>query len=437
VNLPCFINTEIQMTTQSTTVHSGTDDETAALPRQPSPAASSTPTFEQLRRAPVVPKAVLKRHHAYCAIDTRFRAAARIQQALWLKSRNIATAADAHPDKDGFLGSILSVEAARAGHNFLSADIHQLAVREWLFSEHDAAIDPERLFSNSLSSMPLCFSLIGPMALDLDLATAVFRILFPDFAHTAHRVLFEHTPSERDRSDTRWLGDRSAVDFAVHVTTPDGEPGILYGEIKLSESPTNAARMRDRYNEASRHVRLYRNPDSTTLRSVAVEQLWREHMLAQLAVDNGVTPRALFTAVAPQLNRNAQLAFKIYEAELLEADQRESDRVAFAPLTLEAFIQAIAQAGACELAQALWGRYCDLGPVVRLAMQEFANDDIASFPCQTTACMTTSDAPSLPRARHPTRAPKRRKAPSNPIARSAHKRSHRRLIRNLAIAGEQ
>ncbi len=404
------------MTTHSTTVHSGTRDSITAPARQPSPTASSTPTFEQIRRAPVVPEAVLKRHHAYCAIDTRFRAATRLQQALWLKARNIATVADAHPDNDGFLGSILSVDAARAGQNFLSADIHQLAIREWLFSEHDAAIDPERLFSNALSSMPLCLSLIGPMALDLDRASAVFRILFPGFVHAVHHVLFEHTPSERDRSDTRWLGDRSAVDFAMHVMTPDGEPGILYGEIKLSESPTNAARMRDRYSEASRHVGLYRDPDSATLRSVAVEQLWREHMLAQLAVDNGVTPRALFTAVAPQLNRNAQLAFKIYEAELLDADQREPDRVAFVPLTLEAFIQAIAQAGACELAQALWGRYCDLGPVVRLAMQEFANDDIASFSHQTTACMTTSDAPSLPPARHPRRVPKRRRAPPAPIA---------------------
>jgi hypothetical protein len=149
-------------------------------------------------------------------------------------------------------------------------------------------------------------------------------------------------------------------------------------------------------------------------------------MLAQLAVDNGVTPRALFTAVAPQLNRNAQVAFKIYGAELLDADQRESDRVAFAPLTLEALIQAIAQAGASELAQALWERYCDLGPVVGLAMQEFANDDMPSFSYQTTACMTTSDARSLPPARQPKRAPKRRRTPLNPIAQNEATNSNQR-----------
>jgi hypothetical protein len=135
LNLPHFNNADIQMPSHPTIPETRTDHP-----------YSSIPTFTQLTRAPLVPEAVLKRHHAYCAIDTRFRAAARLQQVLWLKSRNIATAADAHPDKDGFLGSILSADAARAGQNFLSADIHQLAVREWLFCEPDAAIDPVRLF---------------------------------------------------------------------------------------------------------------------------------------------------------------------------------------------------------------------------------------------------------------------------------------------------
>lgn len=367
------------------------------VPKPGDGTTTSTPVFEQLKRAPVVPEAVLRRHHAYCAIDTRFRAAARLQQALWLKSRNVATAVDLHPDADSFLGSMLSHKAARAGKNFLSLDIHQLAIQETLFCEPDAAIDPERLMSNALTSMALCMNLIGPLRLNHDLATAVFRILFPDFVHTVQAIQFEHTPSGRDREDPRWLMDRSAVDFAVHATSPDGEPGIIYGEIKLSEATMTAARMRDRYGEASHQVRLYCDPDSSTLRSVAIEQLWREHMLAQLAVDNGVTPRALFTAIAPQLNRNAQVAFKLYEAELLDVDQREPDRVAFAPLTLETFIRAIAQAGAHELAQALWGRYCDLGPVVHLAMQEYAADDIpSSIPEQTPAlCSKTPPPPPV------------------------------------------
>jgi hypothetical protein len=338
-------------------------------------ASQQTPTFKQLTRTPLIPEAVLKRHGAYCAIDTRFRAAVRLQQALWLKEHDIPTLADGSTKPHSFLGTILSAEAAHAGKNFLSPEVHRLALQEWLLCEEDAAIDPERLFGNALSSMPLAFSLFGPLALNTKLATAAFRSLLPDFVHSVQRIIFEHSPGRRN---SRFLADRTAFDLAVHVTTPDGQPATIFIEVKFSESMEGpAARMRDRYNEASRQVRLYRDPDSAILRSLAVGQLWREGMLAQLAVDNGVTPRALFMAIGPRLNRRVQAAFGVYEAELLDADQREPDRVAFAPLTLEAVIEAIAAAGASDLAQALWGRYCDLDEVYRLSMQEFAGSDEA------------------------------------------------------------
>jgi hypothetical protein len=246
------------------------------------------------------------------------------------------------------------------------------------------------------------------MALNLDLATGVFRLLFPDFVDSVQRVLFEHAVSGRDRADPRWLMDRSAVDFAV-LCTKDGERGVIYGEIKLTENMAAgpAAKMRDRYGQASKQVRLYRDPDSATLRSVINEQLWREHMLAKLAVDNGVTSRALFTAVAPELNRSAQSAFKIYQAELLDADQREPDRAAFVPLTLETFIRAIAQAGACELAQALWERYCDLGRVVRLAVQEITGDEALSPETRLRADTSATIKPPLPPVRRRSRSSSR------------------------------
>ncbi|MFX8585794.1 hypothetical protein ABTM35_20090, partial [Acinetobacter baumannii] len=80
--------------------------------------------------------------------------------------------------------TILSADAAHAGKNFLSPEVHRLALQEWLLCEEDAAIDPERLFGNALSSMPLAFSLFGPLALNTKLATTVFRNLLPDFVQS-------------------------------------------------------------------------------------------------------------------------------------------------------------------------------------------------------------------------------------------------------------
>jgi hypothetical protein len=132
--------------------------------------------------------------------------------------------------------------------------------------------------------------------------------------------------------------------------------------------------MRDRYNEASKEVRLYDNPDSLILRSAPVDQIWREGMLAQLAVDNGITPRAIFLAIGPKLNRRVQGVFRVYQGELLDADRQDDDRVPFIPLTLETVIEAIATAGATDHAQVLWNRYCDFERVYRLSLQQLTGD---------------------------------------------------------------
>lgn len=386
------------MTTQSTTVPSGTDESAAPLSHETSHTSSSAPAFKQLARTPFVPEAVLKRHGAYCAIDTRFRSAARLLQCLWLKGHDIPTASSAPSrgnNTSSSFGSILDAKAARAGRNFLSPAVHRLALQELLMREEDAAIDEERLFGNALSSMPLTFNLFGPLALDRDLATAVFRRLLPDFVHTVEQIIFEHSPGRRE---DRFLKDRTAFDLAVRVITPDGEPATVFIEVKYSESMEGpAARMRDRYNEASRQVHLYRDPDSAILRSLALEQLWREHLTAQLAVDLGITSRAIFMAIGPHLNRRVQAAFRVYGAELLDADQRELGRVAFAPETLETVIEAVAAAGASELAHALWGRYCDLDRVYRLSMQEIAGTEVTPD-APPHADSPASIKPSLPRA---------------------------------------
>ncbi|WP_157787946.1 PGN_0703 family putative restriction endonuclease [Bradyrhizobium elkanii] len=350
--------------------------------------------FVQLARTPLVPERVLRSYGAYCAIDTRFRAAARLLQCLWLKDNSIPTAlsTDSTSPFDTF-GSILSAEAAHAGKNFLNEDIHRLALQEWLLCEEDAAIDDERLFGNALSSMPLVFNLFGPLSLNRELATAVFRALLPDFVQDVDGIMYEHSPGRRKDN---FLSDRTAFDLAVHVTTTDGHPAIIYCETKFSESLHGpAARMRDRYDDASQQVRLYRDPAAPILRSLALEQLWREHMLAQLAVENKVTPRAVFMAVTPRLNRRVQAALRVYQSELLDVDHLDSDRVAFVPLTLESFVEALAVAGSADYARALWSRYCDFDRVYRLSLQEVTG----SGPLSRSEGAISAGTPALPATR--------------------------------------
>jgi hypothetical protein len=342
---------------------------TSTTPSPTERSSSSTPTFNQLSRTPFVSDAIAKHYGSHCLIDSRFRRAARLLQILWMRDQGIPSAAVEERGAD--LGSYLRADAAESGRNFISSRVHLMVLREFLLLREDgAAVDEDRLMTNTLTSMCLVANAFGPLALDTKLATNVFRQLLPDFVHSVERVAFEHSPGRRDE---RFLADRTAFDVAIHVTTPDGESAIVYVEVKYSEDMTGpAARWRERYDQALKEVRLYKNPDSPILRSTPLEQLVREQAMAQLSVDNGITPRAMFIGIAPRLNRRANAAFRVYEHELLPVSQDDPTRVRFQHFTLETLIDAIDIAGDQVTADQLWKRYCDFQRVYDAALAVIA-----------------------------------------------------------------
>jgi hypothetical protein len=291
-------------------------------------------------------------------------------QIFWMRDHNIPNAIT-DSERGSHLASYLRADAAEDGLNFLTPEVYLLALRELvLLSESDAAVDIDRLVANSLSSQPLVVNVLGPLALDLKLASRVFRQILPHFVRSVEKVTFEHSPGRRD---IRFLNDRSAVDSAVYVITPTGERGIVYVEMKYSEDMSGpAARWRDRYDEALKEVHLYKDPSSPVLRSIPIEQLAREHMLSQLAVDNGVTPRALFVGIGPRLNRRVSAAFMVYANELLPVGDSDRSRVGFRHFTLEALIDAIDVAGDQVTADRLWQRYCNFQRIYDAALNVLA-----------------------------------------------------------------
>src|SRR3954454_23803296 len=98
--------------------------------------------------AALVTQSLLQAHGVDCITDTRFRAAARLLQSLWLKDNNIATGLHVRLDANGEilipLGSLLSREAAKTGRNFLSPAIHTFVRHELILREEGAYYDEER-----------------------------------------------------------------------------------------------------------------------------------------------------------------------------------------------------------------------------------------------------------------------------------------------------
>lgn len=312
-------------------------------------------------RLPLIPDSILRQYKVHEPNDTRFRAAARLLQALWRDKRDIPMGSYINgAGRRRPLGSRLSPLASAAGANFLHPDLRRLTVRELAYREPGAMIDEHRVWSNMLSSMPLAFNLFGAFKLNPGLAQAVCTTLWPQICSEVCHIQFEHSPA---RGDLAFTADGTAFDVFISCRDATGAKTFIAIEVKYSEAMQEPeARRRDRYTDLVHSCGLYRDPADPSLLANPVQQLCREHMLAQCLITNRLYDHGVFVCLAPRLNDPAQRACSLYGARLAN----RPDLCAFESLTLETLITAIGDAGSSDFAAALDERYCDFTPVHQL-----------------------------------------------------------------------
>lgn len=323
-----------------------------------------------LTQLPLIPVAVLRQHRVLERNDTRFRACARLLQALWRETQELPIGQFEPPSRPPRrIGSLINNAAAEAGRNFLSPAVAHLAHREVAWQERGALIDRRRLFTNLLSSQPLCFNLFAPLRLDPDLAGKVIRSIIPgiDLARVLH-VWFEHSPGRRDQAYT---DDPTAFDVAVIYERGDGGRCFIGIEMKYSETGTEAAPgdLAARYGELADASGLFKTPFTPSLRRPPFQQLFREHLLAFAALQTGEYAEARFIQIAPRHNHQVEQNAARYAAQLSDP---AGGTVPFIVLELEQVIEAIGWAGELDYAYALHDRYVNfwkLEPLVDEALR--------------------------------------------------------------------
>ncbi|MBA3727102.1 MAG: hypothetical protein H0W86_11825 [Armatimonadetes bacterium] len=307
-----------------------------------------------IHQLPLIPADVLKKHRVHEPLDTRFRSAARLLQALWREDRDLPIGSYVNEDgKRRKLGSRISPAAGKAGRNFLTPEIAHTARREAVYREIGALIDKERLATNLLSSMPLTFSLLAPWGHALERASSYLVELLPAFTGGALQLLFEHSPG---RGNPKFTGDYTAFDALIRYSDFHGRNGFVAFEIKYSESMREPVpELKPRHAELSDASGLFTEPAAAALRTNPLQQLWREHLLAQSMIDNGLYDEGYLVVIAPSLNYHVQDAAEAYQAQLREP---EDGKVRFVNLTLEDVIETIRLSDQAH-AEALHHRYCD------------------------------------------------------------------------------
>ncbi|QGN55919.1 hypothetical protein [Novosphingobium sp. Gsoil 351] len=323
-----------------------------------------------ITQLPIVPTAVLVKHRVYEQFDNRFRSCARLLQSLWRQRQNLPIGTYTRTSgSKRTIGSLISTAAGTEGRNFLTPAIAEIARLEAAYQERDALIDQNRLFTNLLSSMPLAFNACVPLHLDRDLAARVLRAIIPGIDLKAVvDVLFEHSPGRQDPTLT---GDRSAFDVAFVYERSDGKRGLLGLEVKYSETGTEPAppELNPRYTDLARSSGLFKEPDHAALRVNPLQQLFREHLLAQAVVMRGAYAEAYFVLVAPRLNHLVQNSASLYASFLAKPT---NGQVPFVNVELEQLVGAFGWSGAHDHSLALTERYLDWGridEVVRAAVK--------------------------------------------------------------------
>ena len=305
---------------------------------------------------PLVPESVLFKHKSLVPTDTRFRAAARLQQSLWRQDRDlpIGTYLDAG-GKRIKLGSRITDSAGRDGANFLSPEIAALVRRECAYRELGALIEVDRLRSNLLSSMPMCFNLFGPLKLDPRQATRFMAELFPGVMSEVRAIRFEHSPG---RGKAGYTSDYSAFDLAIYGLSTEGKRVLAAFEIKYSESGNEPvpSRISERQLAITASSGLYADPDDPALFGPALQQLTRELNLAQSVVDHGDVDEALVVLSIPRLNH---LVAEMGESFAKKLNAPAPGKALFAALTLERLVEALIAIGMVSHATAFHRRYLD------------------------------------------------------------------------------
>jgi hypothetical protein len=294
---------------------------------------------------------LLREHQVLVTTDNAFQRRARLLQALWREARALPVG----ERRAGVpLGSRLPKSFAKeSGANLMTEAGREAARREVAAMRAGSGqkIDEDRLWANLLSSQPLAFNLFGELALDLELATRVFRRLWPDRVAAVTKICFEYSPG---RSSAAYTADRTAFDVYVEHDTNEGGRGFIGIEVKYHEALTDEpAEHRPRYDEVTKAMLCFKNELVAGLRRKPVEQIWRDHMLAgSMLLASATWSSGLYVFLYPEDNEACRAAVQLYGEYL-------ADSKTFQAVTLENLVAAIARETTMPWVDELQDRYLD------------------------------------------------------------------------------
>jgi hypothetical protein len=215
---------------------------------------------------------------------TAFKQQARLHQALWRNERGYPVGSEPmKPKADRSskpVGSRIDLDFAVAnGVNLLSDAARAATVERLATPQAHQTLNPQRLWADLLSSMPMCFNLFGPLAADPALARAVAPGWFPEVIRSPV-VHLEWSPA---RCDPEFLDNRTAFDAVIEFDRGDGSLGVIgietkYHEHAIAEKAPSDQRM-VRYAEVTEASGVFHVDAIEQIIGTDLQQIWLDHLL--------------------------------------------------------------------------------------------------------------------------------------------------------------
>ena len=213
---------------------------------------------------------------------SEFQRRARLLQAIWREERGYPIGRYKPPGREERpMGSLLAMPWAKESlRNYLTDPIREIVYSEVVGPNRDKqkVYKPPRIFSNLLSSQPLCFNLAGELRRDLGLAALVLSDLVGEDVAGVTRIEFEHSPG---RCSPTYTNDGSAFDIFIEFVRRGGGSGFVGIEGKYHEPLlADRGRCNPLYSQRAVEMGCFMPDHLDYLGESALRQVWRDHLLA-------------------------------------------------------------------------------------------------------------------------------------------------------------
>jgi hypothetical protein len=221
--------------------------------------------------------------------------------------------------------------ACQSGCNFLSPAIRKAVESRVANPQPHQTLNPARLWTDLLSSMPLCFNLFGELDNDHTRLTGVVDTLWPDHQGDADQMRFEWSPGRRD---PLYLNNRSAFDAAIVLELPDAQRGVIgietkyHEDIRRERAPHPTSRL-PRYREVTEGSAIFGSGWEAKLVGTDLQQFWLDHLLvlSMLQHPDAGWSWGRFAVVYPANNPSVRDATARYRDVLTTEDTFEARTV--------------------------------------------------------------------------------------------------------------